>query len=94
MLYELLESLGCEPIEAYPDESIADLCERFNEANAAGRPFGCVILDVARADTPDSLSELTKLAASSLRIIMGDVGVCRSERLGKIWVGRSGCFGR
>ena len=46
MLYELLESLGCDPIEAYPDESIADLCERFNY-KAAGR-LGCVILDISR----------------------------------------------
>ena len=82
MLYELLESLGCDPIEAYPDESIADLCERFNEAKAAGRPFGCVILDISRAGTPDSLGELTKLAGSSLRVIMGDV---RSMQERKIW---------
>ena len=82
MLYELLESLGCDPIEAYPDESIGDLCERFNEAKAAGRPFGCVILDISRAGTPDSLSELTKLAGASLRVIMGDV---RSMQERKIW---------
>ena len=39
MLYELLESLGCDPIEAYPDESIGDLCERFNEAKGRWQAF-------------------------------------------------------
>ena len=41
-----------------------------------------MILDISRAGTPDSLGELTKLAGSSLRVIMGDV---RSMQERKIW---------
>ena len=82
MLYEYLESMGCEPIEAFSHESIEDLCERFHEARAAGRPLSGVILDVDRAENPSQIAELTKLAGSSLRVILGDV---RSMQQRKTW---------
>ena len=82
MLYDMLEELGCDPVEAYPNESISDLCERFNEAKAAGRPFSGVILDVSRASNPRKIAELTELASTALRIVLGDVR-CMNER--KVW---------